>query len=133
MNSARNAQTLLKQIPNVRTALFSRLSPNTSLKFHTGWKDLANHVLRCHICLYIPEEDKCGLEVGNSIDYRETRLYSQDDIIVFDDSKLHRAFNISKEDRIVLIVDIMRPSDIPLGTATGGHTKQLDDFIELFR
>ena len=44
---------ILKQIPNIRTALFSRLIPGTELSAHTGWEDLANHVLRCHLCLSV--------------------------------------------------------------------------------
>ena len=38
----------------MRTALFSRLEPNTTLGAHTGWADLANHVLRLHIPLVVP-------------------------------------------------------------------------------
>ncbi len=53
---------------------------------------------------------------------------------MFDDSKPHRAFNFSESSsRVVLIVDIVRPECIPLGTATGGHTAELDDFISLFK
>eukprot|EP01036_Dinobryon_divergens_P025987 gene25987-34587_t len=38
---------LLRQLlPNIRTALFSKLGPQTELSNHTGWADLANHVLR---------------------------------------------------------------------------------------
>lgn len=54
-------------------------------------------------------------------------------IIVFDDSKLHKAFNDSTGDRLVLIVDMKRPSWIPLGTAEGEHTPELDAFIDAFR
>ena len=39
----------------------------------------------------------------------------------------------SDQDRVVLIVDILRPSWIPLGTAEGGHTEELDQFIDMFR
>jgi len=45
---------LLKKVPNIRTALFSKLGPGTTLNVHTGWEDLANYVLRCHVCLDIP-------------------------------------------------------------------------------
>jgi hypothetical protein len=63
------------------------------------------------------------------------------DIIVFDDSKIHKAFNVPIDpsdgeppliDRIVLIVDIVRPADLPLGGATGKHTQELDQLISLF-
>jgi hypothetical protein len=35
--------------------------------------------------------------------------------------------------RLVLIVDLLRPSHLPRGTATGGHTAELDDFISRYR
>ena len=38
----------------------------------------------------------------------QTAYHVQDEIVVFDDSKTHGAFNKSKEERIVLIVDILR-------------------------
>lgn len=67
--------------------------------------------------------------------YREqVRHHQLGNILIFDDSKRHYAFNRSIcEERIVLIVDIMRPSNIPLGTALGGHTTELDNFIDKFK
>jgi hypothetical protein len=64
----------------------------------------------------------------------QVQYHKQGQIIVFDDSKPHRAFNFSEtSSRVVLILDLVRPSDIPLGTATGGHTDELDSFISLFK
>ncbi len=55
-------------------------------------------------------------------------------ILVFDDSKPHRAFNNSSlNSRTVLIFDLWRPQDIPRGTATGNHTDELDGFISQFK
>ena len=147
---------LLKKIPNIRTALFSRLGLGTKLNPHTGWEDLANHVLRCHVSLVVPENQSCGLWVDNVEQY-----HKEGNIIVFDDSKTHLAFNRipgeldgeyddddqqavdgsksfspedrEKTDRIVLIIDIMRPPHLPLGNAKGGHTPELDGFISQFR
>ena len=36
---------------------------------HTGWEDLANYVLRCHICIDIPppETGTCGLLVNGEV------------------------------------------------------------------
>ena len=52
---------LLQSIgPKLRTALFSRLDKQTTLGTHTGWSDLANHVLRVHIPLVVPAGDSCG-------------------------------------------------------------------------
>lgn len=156
---------LLKQIPNIRTALFSRLGSGTKLNPHTGWEDLANHVLRCHVSLVVPEGQCCGLRVDGVEEF-----HAEGNIIVFDDSKTHLAFNRDKNapvssgsddedededeededkedetgetvtvtdrdktDRIVLIIDIMRPAHVPLGNVGGGHTPELDQFISQFR
>lgn len=55
-------------------------------------------------------------------------------ILVFDDSKPHRAFNNSpSHTRTVLIVDLWRPLDVPRGTATGSHTQELDGFVSQFK
>ncbi len=118
---------LLQEIgPSLRTALFSRLDPNTKLGTHTGWSDLANHVIRVHIPLIVPQGDVCGTWVDGCVETQNVGL-----VVSFDDSKVHRAFNYSEtEERIVLIVDLERPSNLPQGTAKGGHTDELDAFIQ---
>ena len=126
--------TLLKKLgPVLRTALFSRLDPRTTLGSHTGWADLANHVLRVHIPLMVPSggsnDGLCGTWVDGCVETHE-----EGRIICFDDSKTHRAFNYSEEERIVLIIDLERPTGVgfPNGTASGGHTNELDAFIKHF-
>ena len=115
----------------LRTALFSQLAPGSVLEEHTGWADLANHVLRLHIPLVVPtnnsgrNDDLCGTWVDGCV---ETHAVGRP--LLFDDSKIHRAFNYSDGNRIVLIVDIARPERLPLGTAESGHTDELDAFIE---
>lgn len=115
--------------PALRTALFSRLEPRTTLSAHTGWADLANHVLRLHIPLVVPGGSQnlglCGTWVDGSVE-----THRMGEIVCFDDSKVHRAFNYTEEERIVLILDLARTDALPLGTATGGHTEELDKFIQ---
>eukprot|EP00585_Thalassiosira_rotula_P006658 CAMPEP_0196135214 /NCGR_PEP_ID=MMETSP0910-20130528/3934_1 /TAXON_ID=49265 /ORGANISM="Thalassiosira rotula, Strain GSO102" /LENGTH=682 /DNA_ID=CAMNT_0041395325 /DNA_START=153 /DNA_END=2201 /DNA_ORIENTATION=+ len=128
--------------PTLRTALFSRLDPRARLGTHTGWSDLANHVLRVHIPVIVPggncaSENKrndsnyntglCGTWVDGCVETHE-----EGRVISFDDSKVHRAFNYSEEERIVLILDLLRPEGLPMGTATGGHSDELDAFINGF-
>lgn len=113
--------------PHIRTSLFSRLGPNTKISSHRGWADLSNYVLRCHLNIKIPSGASCGLIVDG-----EEKLHSQDEILVFDDSKYHRAYNNCVEERVVLIVDLLRPAHIPLGRAKGHHTQELDTFIAQF-
>ena len=116
----------------LRTALFSQMAPRSVLEEHTGWADLANHVLRLHIPLVVPNnignigdnDDLCGTWVDGCV---ETHAVGRP--LLFDDSKTHRAFNYSDCDRIVLIVDLARPEKLPLGTAESGHTEELDSFI----
>ena len=124
---------MLKSLgPKLRTALFSRLEPRTKLGAHTGWADLANHILRVHIPLSVPKgidnAGLCGCWVDGCVETHEDGR-----IISFDDSKTHRAFNYTEEERIVLIVDLERPLEkFPVGTATGGHTNELEGFINQF-
>ena len=116
----------------LRTALFSQMAPRSVLEEHTGWADLANNVLRLHIPLIVPNnsgvdgenDDLCGTWVDGCI---ETHAVGRP--LLFDDSKIHRAFNYSDSDRVVLIVDLARPERLPLGTAESGHTEELDAFI----
>ncbi len=90
---------------------------------------MANHVLRCHLCLDIPLDGNCGLLVDGEVQY-----HRPGEIIVFDDSKPHRAFNFSDTStRSVLIIDLVRPMNIPIGTATGAHTPELDNLVDLFK
>jgi len=130
----------------LRTALFSRLDPWTTLGTHTGWSDLANHVLRVHIPLIVPggpnsgsakdRGDNNSINVGLCGTWVDGCVETLDEgrVICFDDSKVHRAFNYSDEERVVLIIDLARntsgPMALPLGTATGGHTEELDVFIK---
>ena len=105
-------------------------------------RSLANHVLRLHIPLVVPNnininddndgdgngicgDGLCGTWVDGCV---ETHAMGRP--LLFDDSKIHRAFNYSDGNRIVLIVDLARPERLPLGTAKSGHTEELDAFIQ---
>jgi hypothetical protein len=99
--------------------------------------------------LIIPQQEAglCGTWVDGCV---ETHQVGRP--VLFDDSKIHRAFHYSSSSssnnnnttnnnnnksnnnetqmRIVLIVDLERPSHLPLGHATGGHSEELDAFIQ---
>jgi len=153
-------KALEKLRPFVRTALLSRLGPDTRLSAHTGWEDLANHVLRVHLTLVVPKEREGGR--GQNGEHRvgdggrweeggreglleggigvcgtwvegEVRCHREKEFVVFDDSKVHKAFNLHKTDaRVVLILDLVRPGYVEEGVAVGGHTEELDKFISAF-
>ncbi|KAF1792723.1 S-adenosyl-L-methionine-dependent methyltransferase [Phytophthora cactorum] len=89
-----------------------QVRPNTTLAAHRGWADLANHVLRVHFPLVVPTlpngDPCCAMVVGG-----ETTYHAEREFIVFDDSKLHYAFNHHPDEtRLVLIVDFYRPDQL---------------------
>ena len=118
--------------PTMKLATLSRLSPGMKLKTHRGWGNHSNHVLRCHYGVRIPTtpENSCYVGVENERQYHENGKW-----LVFDDSLNHMAENMSttEEDRLVLIVDLQRPENIPLGTSVQGDTKELLDLVDYFK
>jgi aspartyl/asparaginyl beta-hydroxylase (cupin superfamily) len=81
-------------------ALFSRLRSHTRIPAHTG---TMNTRLICHLPL-IAAENRGAVRVGN-----ETRPWVEGELLIFDDSILHEAWNDSDSDSVVLLFDIWRP------------------------
>jgi aspartyl/asparaginyl beta-hydroxylase (cupin superfamily) len=81
------------------TALFSLLRPGAHIPPHHGF---LNTRLICHLPLIVPPG--CALRVGN-----ETRAWREGELVVFDDTIEHEAWNKSAEVRVVLLFDIWRP------------------------
>jgi aspartate beta-hydroxylase len=81
------------------SVLFSLLRPGARIPPHHGF---LNTRLICHLPLIVPP--RCGLRVGN-----ETRGWRKGELLVFDDSIEHEAWNLSAELRVVLIFDVWRP------------------------
>jgi beta-hydroxylase len=76
---------------------FSRLAANTRINAHRG---RPKHALRCHLGLDIPAGD-VALRVGDEI-----RHWESGRCLLFDDTGEHEAWNNSRHDRIVLLVDV---------------------------
>lgn len=79
--------------------LFSRLSPGAHIPPHTG---VLNTRLICHLPLIVPAG--CGFRVGG-----ELREWREGELLVFDDTVEHEAWNHADSDRVVLIFDVWRP------------------------
>jgi aspartyl/asparaginyl beta-hydroxylase (cupin superfamily) len=79
--------------------LFSRLAPGARIPPHHG---VMNARLICHLPLIVPPG--CGFRVGG-----ETREWREDELLVFDDTVEHEAWNDSPSERIILIFDVWRP------------------------
>jgi beta-hydroxylase len=124
-NGAKCPETyrILKTLPGLRTATYSRMGSKTALKPHQGWGELSNNVLRCHYGLVIPEGS--GVWVDGNVTFHRTG-----GIVVFDDSKPHSGFNHSETIRVVLLMDIARPIWVPKGTSDQEFTGKLIDLVD---
>src|SRR3546814_9730732 len=63
---------------------------------------MLNTQLICHLPLIVP--DGCGLRVG-----AETRNWREGELLIFDDSFEHEAWNRGTSDRTILLFEIWRP------------------------
>lgn len=93
---------ILSRIDGLATAYFSHLSPKTRIPAHVGECDA---YYRIHLGLKIPATlPDCGVEVAG-----QQRSWQEGKCIAFNDIYFHSAWNDTDEERIVLIVDILRP------------------------
>lgn len=90
---------LLGEIPNLGMATFSRLAPGSRIEPHVGW---GNRVYRFHLALVVPKA--CGIQVGG-----QTQNWVEGQLLGFDDTVEHHAWNDSDTDRCVLMFDVRRP------------------------
>lgn len=80
-------------------ALWSLLKPGTHIAPHHG---LLNTRLICHLPLMVSQD--CALRVG-----AQTRAWVPGEMLIFDDSIEHEAWNRGSETRVVLLFEIWRP------------------------
>ncbi len=92
----------------------SRMRGGTHIAAHRGPTNLR---VRCHLAVTVPHGD-CAIRVGE-----DTRRWREGGCLVFDDYFDHEAWNLTNEDRIVLIVDMWHPglSDTEVMLLEGLH------------
>src|SRR5580765_8931493 len=83
-------------LPSHGAVGFSVLRPKTRIKPHQGYQ---GSFLRCHLGLSVPGGD-CALRVGGEI-----RKWESGKTLIFDDRVWHEAWNMTDEERVVLLVD----------------------------
>jgi aspartyl/asparaginyl beta-hydroxylase (cupin superfamily) len=108
-------EILLKYSSKILNAGFSVLESGCYIGEH---KDYNNKFYRLHIPLIIPKKNNknnnsfitkeqseklCVLQVEN--DYR---IWKDDEYFIFDDTCIHNAWNNTKQNRIILIVDLLK-------------------------
>jgi aspartate beta-hydroxylase len=79
--------------------LFSVFTPGTHLQPHRG---VTNTRVVGHLPLIVPED--CALRVGG-----EVHEWREGQVVVFDDTYEHEAWNDSRSTRVVLIFDVWNP------------------------
>lgn len=84
--------------------LFSLLRPGARIPPHTG---MVNTRLICHLPLIVPP--RCGFRVGN-----ETREWVEGRAWAFDDTIEHEAWNLSNQNRVILLFEVWLPDLTPV-------------------
>lgn len=95
---------LLDRMPNVYTAFFSILAPGKRIPIHSG---ALKGLLRVHLPLVVPAGE-CWIEIGG-----ERCTWTEGEALIFDDTYLHRAWNNTEGDRVVLFLDVVRAMPWP--------------------
>ena len=98
---------ILKRHPYVISAYVSVLGPHKRLNPHAG---PYSGVLRLHLALDIPDENRCHITVNG-----QRRHWEQGKCLMFDDTYEHWAANDGDGLRSVLFMDVMKP--LPKGLA----------------
>ncbi|WP_158089948.1 aspartyl/asparaginyl beta-hydroxylase domain-containing protein [Mycobacterium europaeum] len=104
-NECPDTARLLQNIPGMKTAFFSILSPGKTIPPHRG---PYQGVMRYHLPLLVPQHGECGIRVGD-----QTASFHEGMALMFDDTYEHEVWNQTEETRVVLFLDIMRPMKFP--------------------
>lgn len=93
--------SLLKQVPEVKTALYSILDAKKELTSHRGH---FKGVLRYHLGMIVPTDGPSYLTCGG-----ERYDWKEGEGVLFDDMYVHAAKNSASSLRAVLFIDVERP------------------------
>lgn len=97
---------LLDQIPNLFEAFFSILEAGKSVPAHCG---PYYGMLRYHLGLVVPSENPPKIRIKDQF-----YTWKEGDSVFFDDTWEHQVYNESKSDRVILLVDVLRPLPLPV-------------------
>src|SRR5262249_46045920 len=88
-------------IPAIRGAVFASLPPGATLGGH---RDPSAGSLPLPLGLITPNDDRCRIDIDG-----EPYSWRDGEAIVFDETYIHKAFNETDKQRIILFCDIERP------------------------
>lgn len=97
---------LLRQTPGVKAAMFTLLAPGSRLPSH---RDPFAGSLRYHLGLVTPNSEQCRIFVDGHM-----RHWRDGEDLMFDETFIHTAENLTDRPRIILFCDVERPLHTPL-------------------
>ena len=92
---------LLDEIPDLFQAFFSILDAGKSIPRHTG---PYRGYLRYHLALKVPQKNPPSLRVKD-----QCYVWQEGEAILFDDTHYHEVVNRADDDRVIMVVDVLRP------------------------
>lgn len=92
---------LLDTIPNVFQAFFSILDPGKSIPYHAA---PYRGYLRYHLGMKVPQKNPPLLRLGD-----RDHVWQEGEAILFDDTLYHEVINRADEQRVILVIDVLRP------------------------
>ncbi|MFH4969517.1 aspartyl/asparaginyl beta-hydroxylase domain-containing protein [Gaetbulibacter sp. M240] len=92
---------LLEGIPNIYKVFFSVLEPGKSIPAHRG---PYRGYLRYHLGIKVPKGSPPSIRLKDQMYH-----WKEKESLLFDDTWEHEVINKSKEERVVLIIDLLRP------------------------
>jgi len=96
----------LASIPGLVTAFFSILSPGKHIPQHRG---VYKGLVRVHLGLKVPAlAERCRMQIGGTM-----MSWQSGKAFVFDDTYPHEVWNGTEEERVVLLLDVLRPLPTP--------------------
>ena len=95
---------ILKNIQNVNGAMFTLLPAGSKLTRHC---DPIACSLRYHLGLSTPNSDDCYINIDD-----QPYSWRDGDALLFDETYLHFAKNNTEQDRLILMCDVERPTNI---------------------
>lgn len=97
---APRTHSLCSKIPGIETFGFSILRPGCEIMPHRGY---TNELIRIHLGLYT--NDNAALRVGH-----QQASWREGELLIFDDTQEHSAWNHGNDDRVILLVDVAKSS-----------------------
>ncbi len=96
---------LLREMPEVTTAMFSILEGGKHIPPHMGFY---RGVWRYHLALIVPDDAPCYIIVGG-----QKYQWKEGESVLFDDTYMHEVWNKSQKKRVVLFCDVFREKSLP--------------------